>query len=109
MISFIFCVNHSFKEYPWHPVTVPKSRVSYAEVAREMGRSRAGVLRLPDGSEVPVVMAAGKAGFGPYLQLRTRVLSEWVTRVARIGQLLTIRISSAAGGFEVSADLQTGK
>ena len=71
MLSFRFTINDSFRAYSTHPITVPKSQVSYGELGKE--KLNAGDLQIiwPKGERSKGHMYYGEAGYGPYYQIRT--------------------------------------
>ena len=69
MISFLFTVNRSFLEYPTHPVTVPRSRVDYAQLRRE-GLGPSLTIVAPTGQTVTGRLYSGIAGYGHYYQIQ---------------------------------------
>lgn len=70
MIYFKFTINASFLQYSTHPITVPKSQVKYSQVVEE-GIDRGDLtIIFPRGERVSGHMYYGKAGYGPYYQVR---------------------------------------
>jgi len=71
MISFQFIINNSFLTYSTHPITVPKTQVEYKEIEQE-GFSQGGLtIIFPKGERTRGHMYYGKAGYGPYYQIRS--------------------------------------
>lgn len=101
MTTFPFHVNPSFRGYPSHPITIPKSHVSYRALEEELGSVREGRLEFPDQTVVPVVLNHSTAGFGEYYQLRTRKSAAWPTQ-ACLGEMLDVRIALRGGQLHVA-------
>jgi hypothetical protein len=68
MIAFDFTVNHSFLSRASHPITVPKSQVSYARLEAQHLGSRL-VLIEPSGSRLAARLYSNTAGWGDYYQI----------------------------------------
>ncbi len=71
MISFHFKINDSFRAYSTHPITVPKSQVSYQELF-DTGLDKGDLTIIwPKGERARGHMYHGEAGYGSYYQIRT--------------------------------------
>jgi hypothetical protein len=70
MITFTFRVNDSFLGYPAHPITVPRSQVEYNKVRELLSGSDKVWITVPHGATVPGAIYHGRAGYGPYYQVR---------------------------------------
>ena len=70
MISFQFTINNSFKTYTTHPITVPKNQVDYTCLEKELLHKGDLTIVFPKGERVRGHMYHGKAGYGPYYQIR---------------------------------------
>jgi hypothetical protein len=101
MQGFRFVLNNSFMSYPSHPITIPRSQVSYKALENELGQVREGRLRFPDGSSVGVRLNHSVAGFGEYYQLRTQGHCGWLGTSARVGHPVTIVIGRRGHALEV--------
>jgi len=71
VISFRFTLNDSFKTYSTHPITVPKGRVDYGVLRKEELDRGDLTIVFPRGERVRGHMYHGRAGYGPYYQVRT--------------------------------------
>jgi hypothetical protein len=101
MQTFRFILNRSFLAYPWHPITVPRTQVSYRALQNELGHVREGRLRFPDGSSVAVRLNRGFAGWGEYYQLKSQGESTWLRTCAHVGRAVTVAIRVATNILEV--------
>lgn len=105
MVGFSFCINRSFVNYSWHPITVPRSRVDYGAVEREMIGISSGLARFPDGSVVPCQIVCGLAGFGQYYQIRTLQPSGWARFRAHLGDIVDVTVTRE--GTRLSIDVRS--
>ena len=71
MLAFRFTAGKAFFDYPTHPITVPKTQVSYSELQKKDLDRGDFVMILPRGERLEARMYSNVAGFGPYFQLRT--------------------------------------
>jgi hypothetical protein len=70
MIGFIFNVNDSFLCYPTHPITIPRSKVDYAQIRGLLALSDDVWIHLAQIGAWPARIVGHTAGFGPYYQIR---------------------------------------
>ena len=71
MISFRFTLNDSCKTYSTHSITVPKGTVDYGELKKEQLDEGDLTIVFPRGERARGHMYYGRAGYGPYYQVRT--------------------------------------
>ena len=71
MISFRFNMNSSFNDYSTHPITVPKGQVDYSLLKKEGLDGGDLTIVFPRGERVRGHIYSGRAGYGPYYQIRT--------------------------------------
>jgi len=70
MATFEFTVNKSFLGEVCHPITIPKSQLSY-EMLEAIGLDYKNVIVvLPRGERFEAKIGHGEAGFGEYFQLQ---------------------------------------
>jgi hypothetical protein len=69
-IHFRFKINKSFLSESTHPITVPKSQVSYAQLTQEELHYGELTVIFPKGEHALAQMYCGEAGYGTYYQLR---------------------------------------
>jgi hypothetical protein len=72
MLSFGFCVNHSFLFYAAHPITVPRSQVDYGAVREILSHDCDVWITVPNATPVRGMVYQGYAGYGPYYQIRSK-------------------------------------
>lgn len=65
MVRFTFRVNRSFVDGSGHPITIPKSQVSYDSLESLLAADRDCVVVFPDRSRVIATVYQGTAGYGP--------------------------------------------
>ncbi len=71
MVYFRFTINASFLKYSTHPITVPKNQVKYSQLVKEKLDKGDLTMIFPKGQRVRGHMYYGRAGYGPYYQIRT--------------------------------------
>jgi hypothetical protein len=101
MIVFKFRVNHSFLAYPAHPITVPRSQVDYDQVQNVLSAQDEAWVHLPNIGAYRGLMYHGRAGYGPYYQVRLLEPVRMVLTGLDVGELVEVLIFQAEGRVEV--------
>jgi hypothetical protein len=70
MVTFYFTVNRSFLNHPGRFITIPKTQVDYAQLERAGLFADDVTVICPNGSRMSGSIYHGRAGYGPYYQLR---------------------------------------
>ena len=70
MISFTFRITDSFLRYPSHPITIPRSKIDYAELRALLAFAGDVWLSLPTVGAWPAKVYHGYSGGGEYYQVR---------------------------------------
>lgn len=102
MISFLFRVNESFRGYPSHPITIPKSQVNYADVDRLTAGATHITVQFPNKGRIPARILCGVAGYGEYRQIRTSLPAGWPIAIARQGQLVDVQMMRLENHVEIT-------
>jgi HKD family nuclease len=101
VVSFRFEVNDSFKNYPGHPKTVPKSQVPYD--ALRLHGFDSGELTISYANSTPLNgnMHSGTAGYGPYYQIRMSGPTDHLLFALPTGYRLLVRLEGSPGALRV--------
>jgi hypothetical protein len=103
MVEFAFEVGHSFRDYPRHPITIPRGQVDYSQLEQEKLFGPI-VIVAPSGERVPGKIYSSIAGFGKYHQIcAVRADSDPLSGLVVGSQL---RVEVARENNEVTATLQ---
>ena len=101
MESFEFTVNDSFLEGPGHPITIPKSQLTYKDL-RAIGLDHTRVIVvLPHGERFDAEIYHGEAGYGEYYQLRFNGDNRTLPGYLKLNDRLIVLLAKAAGKSHV--------
>jgi hypothetical protein len=95
MLKFTFRINRSFLQYRSHPITVPRSQVSYDEVERLLRHSNGAWISIHGSRPLRALLYRGTAGFGPYYQIRSVEAVQLRGAPMAIGTLTLVSIDVA--------------
>jgi hypothetical protein len=101
LIWFRFKVNDSFKVYSWHPITVPKSQVDYDLLQKQGLHEGDLTIVFPHGERVRGHMYYGRAGYGPYYQVRTYTDQEIPSYLKDRDKVLVILVKDGSEKYAV--------
>jgi hypothetical protein len=106
MIYFNFAANDSFLLQSAHPITIPRSRVNYADlVAQGLGKGPL-IVTYPRGERLQGVMYSGVAGFGAYYQIQARSDRGRFPKYLKKGDRLLVVLLRANNQFQVILELR---
>jgi hypothetical protein len=72
MTVFHFIANSSFLQFAGHPITIPKSQVSYLALKAEGLNEKNVTIIFPQGERLEGQLYHGEAGWGEYYQIQVR-------------------------------------
>lgn len=101
MITFEFRINDSFLSYPGHPVTVPRSQVDYGEVEKLLSNGDEVWVHLPHVGAYKGLIYHGRAGYGPYYQIRLLEAVPIILTGLETGQRVEVLLFQAEDRVEV--------
>lgn len=102
MINFEFSINESFLEGSGHPITIPKSQLSYKELVSTGLDHKHVVVILPRGERLQAEIYHGEAGYGEYYQLRFNGKDRDLPSYLKLhDRLLVVLTKSATQSFAI--------
>lgn len=101
MVTFYFTVNRSFLSHPGRFITIPKTQVDYDQLEREGLFANDVAVMCPNGARMSGSIYHGRAGYGPYYQLRIHGGDGDPLGRLPFGQELMVEIRKNSSGVEV--------
>ncbi len=92
--QFKFRINKSFLNYPFHPITIPKSQIDYSKLKEEQHKLDNVQIILPNLENTNGYIYFGTAGYGDYYQIRFTNLKNAYKKYFQLNQQFLINLTT---------------